>query len=151
MAIKCKRIIDGKTYNTETATQIVGSSSLNEFSSRAAYLYQTRFGAFFLYWFDDQEGEGITPWSPEQARDWLEKSHAHRPDLIEALFGQMPEAGSGEIKFTLRMPESLRDRLAARAKENNQSLNAWIVRCLETCAGSDGSEPPKPRQRIRLV
>jgi hypothetical protein len=46
----------------------------------------------------------------------------------------MPEAGAGEIKYTLRMPESLRDRLAARAKTNDQSLNAWIVRCLETCA-----------------
>ena len=44
----------------------------------------------------------------------------------------MPEAGSGEAKYTLRMPDSLRDRLAERAKANNQSLNAWIVRCLES-------------------
>ena len=78
MAIKCKRIIDGKTYNTETATQIVGGDSDTGFSYRGAYLYQTRFGAFFLYWFDDQEGEGITPWSPEQAREWLEKYYPHR-------------------------------------------------------------------------
>ena len=52
-------------------------------------------------------------------------------ELIERLFGEMPEAGSGETKFTLRMPDSLRDRLAERARANRQSLNAWIVRCLE--------------------
>jgi hypothetical protein len=134
MEIKCKRIIDGKTYNTETATQIVGSSGDNGFSYRGSYLYQTRFGAFFLYWFDDGEGEGISPWSPEQAREWLVKNYSYRTDIIESLFGKMPEAGSGESKFTLRMPDSLRERLAERAKSNNQSLNAWIVRCLESCA-----------------
>ena len=40
----------------------------------------------------------------------------------------------GEVKFTLRMPDSLRERLAERAKANDQSLNAWIIRCLEPCA-----------------
>jgi len=49
----------------------------------------------------------------------------------------MPEAGSGEVKYTLRMPEILRDRLAAVAKANDQSLNAWIVRCLESCANEN--------------
>lgn len=140
MEIKCKRIIDGKTYNTETATQIVGHESDYEDSSNVAYLYQTRFGAFFLYWYDDQEGEGISPWSPEQAREWLEKYHSRRVDLIESLFGRMPEAGSGESKFTLRMPDSLRDRLAERAKANSQSLNAWIIRCLESCAAEAVAE-----------
>ena len=71
--------------------------------------------------------------TPEEARTWLEKNHSYEPALIEQLFGQMPEAGSGEVKYTLRMPESLRDRLASVAKANDQSLNAWIVRCLESC------------------
>ena len=140
MAIKCKRIIGGKTYNTETATQIVGREDDNDdmpFDS-GAYLYQSRFGAFFLYSYLDGTGEDdyekIQPFTPEQAREWLEKHYSYRVDLIETLFGEMPEAGSGEIKYTLRMPESLRDRLAARAKANEQSLNAWIIRCLETCA-----------------
>lgn len=140
--IKCKRIIDGKTYNTETATQIVGRDDDDDecpFIS-GAYLYQTRFGAFFLYSYVDGTGENdyqqIAPLTPEQTREWLEKNYSYRTDLIEMLFGEMPEAGSGEIKYTLRMPESLRDRLAARAKENNQSLNAWIVRCLESCAAA---------------
>ena len=139
-AIKCKRIMDGKTYNTETATQLAGwDDDEDEVPFPGGrYLYQTRFGAFFLYvWGGPEEGETIVPYTPEQAREWLEKYQSYRADLIESLFGEMPEAGSGESKFTLRMPDSLRERLAERAKANGQSLNAWIVRCLESCAASD--------------
>jgi predicted HicB family RNase H-like nuclease len=146
MAIKCKRIINGKTYNTETATEIEGwdieEDEVPAFHGQ--HLFQNRFGAFFLHSYFTQYGdddyEKIEPYSPEQARDWLEKHRSYRADLIEALFGKMPEAGSGESKFTLRMPDSLRDRLAERARANNQSLNAWIVRCLESCAAEPASE-----------
>jgi predicted HicB family RNase H-like nuclease len=46
----------------------------------------------------------------------------------------MPEAGDAEAKLTLRMPEVLRKRLTVLAEGRKQSLNAWIVRCLEGCA-----------------
>lgn len=154
--IKCKRIIDGKTYNTETATQIEGWSEDHDepfpFES-GVYLYQNRFGSFFLYMFRNGTGEDdyedIEPYTPEQARGWLEKHRGYRVDLIESLFGAMPEAGSGEAKYTLRMPDSLRDRLAARAKANNQSLNAWIVRCLESCAAEPAIETDRAGQRTK--
>lgn len=155
MAIKCKRIIDGKTYNTETATQVAGWGGADGPYERGNYLYQTRFGAFFAYTYldgaDEQDYETIEPLTPEQAREWLEKHQSFDPDLIERLFGQMPEAGSGEIKYTLRMPESLRDRLADRAKANDQSLNAWIVRCLEGCAATDPEKPPKSKVKHRFI
>lgn len=142
MALKIKRIIDGKTYNTETATLIatIDLAEPGEPYEQGEELYQTRFGAFFLaayleYYPDpEQSYERIEPYTPEQARAWLEKRQSYRTDLIEQLFGEMPEAGLGEVKYTLRMPESLRDRLAALAKANNQSLNAWMIRCLESCA-----------------
>lgn len=138
MAIKCKRIIDSKTYNTETATQLFGWDSDEGPYTQGAYLFQSRFGAYFLFTYLDGEGEydhnTIAPYTPDEARQWLEKHASYEPELIERLFGEMPEAGSGEIKFTLRLPESLRDRLAARAKANEQSLNAWMVKCLESCA-----------------
>jgi hypothetical protein len=143
MAIKCKRIIDGKTYNTETATLVHAVDNDHGLPERGEHLYQNRFGAFFLYAYLDGWGEDdyekITPLSPDEAREWLEKNAQWRPEIIETLFGEMPEAGMNEVKFTLRLPESLRGRLARKAKENEQSLNAWIVRCLESCA-SDGSE-----------
>ena len=141
---KCKRIIDGKTYNTETATEVAGWGESNEYASWGDYLYQTRFGAYFQYKYLEGDGEDdyqtILPLAPDEARKWLEEHASWDPELIEAHFGAMPEAGSGEIKFTLRLPESLRNRLTARADENKQSLNAWIVRCLERCA-SDGGAP----------
>ncbi|OMI05522.1 hypothetical protein BSN85_24840 [Bradyrhizobium brasilense] len=146
VAIKCKRIIDGKTYNTETATHIAGWDDDDGPFQWGHHLYQTRFGAFFLYaWGGPEEREEILPYTPEQARKWLEKYQY--VDLIEKLFGEMPEAGSGETKFTLRMPDSLRDRLADRAKANNQSLNAWIVRCLESCAAESVSGAGNGEQR----
>lgn len=140
---KCKRIIDGKTYNTETATQIAGYwDEENPPFSYGNFLFQSRFGAFFR--FEESEGispeddyQRITPLTPDEARAWLEKFQSYDPEMIERLFGEMPEAGSGEVKFTLRMPESLRTRLAAKAEANKQSLNAWMVRCLEFCASGD--------------
>jgi hypothetical protein len=141
VAIKCKRIIDGKTYNTETATQIAGHSDYGGPYETGEYLYQTRFGAYFAYSYLDgaaeDDYEKIVPLTPQQAQEWLEKNESSNVELIEQLFGQMPEAGSGEVKYTLRMPESLRDRLAALAKTNKQSLNAWIIRCLEGCAAPE--------------
>jgi len=137
--IKCKRIIDGKTYNTETATQIEGRWENDNQFTYGNFLFQTRFGAFFQYTELDgaaeDDYERITPLAPDDARKWLEENYSWDPDLIERVFGEMPEAGSGEIKFTLRMPESLKARLAAKAEANKQSLNAWMIRCLEGCAG----------------
>jgi HicB family len=139
MAIKCKRIIDGKTYNTETATQVAGwnDSSDGPYKS-GTFLFQTRFGAFFEYKYldgaDEQDYEEIRPLSADEAQKRLEERVSWNPDLIESLFGEMPEAGSAEVKYTLRMPESLRNRLATLADANKQSLNAWIVRCLEKCS-----------------
>lgn len=142
MAIKCKRIIDGKTYNTETAHEIFRYSQDHGPGEYGGQLYQTRFGAYFVFTFADgfyeDDHETITPYTPDEARRWLEEHASYEPELIERLFGEMPEAGSGEIKFTLRLPESLRDRLAARAKANEQSLNAWMVKCLESCAADQG-------------
>ena len=143
MPLKCKRIIDGKTYNTETSTEIIGWEDDNGPYFQGEHLYQNRFGSFFLHSYLDGASEDdyskITPLMPEDARAWLEKRE-DSVDLIETLFGKMPEAGSGESKFTLRMPDSLRERLAERAKANDQSLNAWIVRCLESCAAEPGSD-----------
>ncbi|MCF6314953.1 MAG: hypothetical protein L3J30_01405 [Marinosulfonomonas sp.] len=128
MTYKCKRIIDGKTYNTETATQIEGNRQYGEGVAEdgvwGKFLYQTRFGAFFelryAFGVDEDNFEIITPFMPAEAQKWLEENASWRPELIEALFGEMPEAGAGEVKYTLRLPESLRNKLAACAKENNQ-------------------------------
>ena len=150
VTLKCKRIIDGKTYNTETATKLAGGGEIPDeyLVINGEHLYQSRLGAFFLYVYATRGSEGLRqdlkPLSPQEAREWLEKHQAYNVDLYESLFGKPSKAGSGESKFTLRLPDNLRDRLAVRAKANGQSLNAWMVRCLECCAA-----PDKPKSKAR--
>lgn len=148
--VRFKRIIDGKTYNTETSTRLAAWSSFdNPDTARnpecGQILFQTRHGAYFLFDFDDgrdpwESGfQRIIPLEPEQAQRWTEE-HCSADD-VEAIFGEMPEAGEAEAKVTLRMPEVLRRRLAAMAEAQGQSMNAAIVRCLEGCVGAAQRQP----------
>jgi predicted HicB family RNase H-like nuclease len=127
-----KRIIDGKTYNTETATKIAEEYNDDEHNAGMEWneLFQTRHGAYFVFegseYFDVAK---IVPLTPSEAQAWMEK-YAHA-ELIEQHFGEMPEAGDSESRFTLRMPDSLKQRIDGAAKANSQSTNAWIVRALE--------------------
>ena len=145
MALRVKRIIDGKTYNTETATKLASWSSADNpdtarFPEHGGVLFQTRFGAYFVVQYDERQDpwddnyEKLIPLEPDQAQRWAEK-HCSVED-VEAVFGEMPEAGAAEAKLTLRMPEALRKRLAILAEARKQSLNAWIVRSLEGCAAA---------------
>lgn len=138
-----KRIIDGKTYNTETATKIASNDCWDRDPrwSHGEYgeaLYQTRHGAYFLYEYQDAvrneygdyiDIKNIKPLSPLEAQDWLEEHNF--VDIIEQHFGEMPEAGEAESRITLRVPDSLKVKIDAMAKKNNQSTNAWIVKSLE--------------------
>jgi predicted HicB family RNase H-like nuclease len=133
--VRCKRIIGGKTYNTETST-LLGDF---EDDFYIEMLYKTRHGAFFLYSENQIEGNiGIQPYEPSEAQKWMEEYSS--PERLEAEFGQMPDAGDDEARFTLRIPESLRKRVAVIADANGQSLNAWILRCLERCASAKDKE-----------
>jgi hypothetical protein len=129
--IRCKRIIEGRTYNTETATLLGGYES--DDSPDEESLFKTRHGAYFLHVFRETgPDEWIHPLSPEAAQKWMEKNCS--AEKTEAEFGEMPEAGDPEARFTLRIPETLRKRIAMLAETREQSLNAWIQRCLEHCA-----------------
>lgn len=83
-----KKIIDGKTYNTETAKKIAewdNGLSYNDFDYRSEELYRKRTGEYFLYgsggarteWgtvMDDgwlAGGSNIVPLTQEEAQDWL--------------------------------------------------------------------------------
>ena len=136
-----KRIINGKTYNTETATEIARHQDEGDEVWEA--LFQSRFGAYFLHGVRETWAEPLSymtslpfvePLSPEQAQKWMEEHVEWETDLIEAHFGEMPEAGEAESRFTLRIPQLLKDRIDKLAKMRAQSTNAWIIRCLETCA-----------------
>lgn len=138
-----KRIIDGKTYNTETATEV----GARYFDAPEGFqiLHQNRHGAYFLHRCSEEWVEyassviplhRIEPLTPAEAQRWMEEYLPGNPDLVETHFGEMPEAGLGESRFTLRLPDVLKHRIAALAKSSGQSTNAWITRCLERCAAA---------------
>ena len=102
-----RRIKNGKAYDTETGDLIVerGGDERDEWIHR---LYRTREGAYFLYESGPQPGEQpdeyysaelIRPLTDEAAKQWLERN---ANPLVEKYFGEVPEAGAAERRFTLR-------------------------------------------------
>jgi len=129
--IRCKRIIEGKTYNTETSTSL----GQYEHDWYTETLFKSRHGAYFIHVdLPNIPDEKIVPQGPNKAQRWMEE-HGN-PEKLEAEFGEMPEAGHSEARITLRIPDTLRKRVAQIADANGQSLNAWILRCLEKYAST---------------
>jgi hypothetical protein len=97
-----KRIIEGKAYDTETATLVATADHGDERSQAWWSLYRTRDGAFFEV-VADHDGvlEGFYPLTDKQAQAFLE---ANANDLVEHHFGPMPELGASrrESRFSRR-------------------------------------------------
>jgi hypothetical protein len=129
-----KRIINGKSYNIHTATEVIGRE--NPYSSVSWSLYQTRHGAFFEVIADPNIGKTeFRPLADDEAQALLER---HANHLVEHYFGAMPEGGAAERRLTIRIPGNLADRLEAAAKSKGISLNSYAMRCFEQCAAADG-------------
>lgn len=95
-----KKVIDGKVYNTETATRIAGDNSSyypGDFQYEDTDLYKTKKGAFFLAgeggpmsrWAEPlgnngrTGGSGIEPLSLEEARAWCEANDVDADVIAE--------------------------------------------------------------------
>jgi predicted HicB family RNase H-like nuclease len=135
-----KRIIDGQTYNTETATEVIGGDN-SEYSSAWWALYQTRAGVFFKVVID-HDGETVLDFrglSDEQAAKLVAE---RAPHLLEKYFaGMFPEAGSAERRLTVRLPINLAKRVEAAASAKGASVNAYVMRALERSVAQDGQSP----------
>lgn len=126
-----KRIIDGKTYNTDTSACVFEVTRQQGSDDLYDGLYQTKHGACFIYWYDEhRETGGIKPLSDTDALKWLETYKAPA-EVIERHFGKFPDAGAGESRVTLRLPGNLYQRVVASAEAANCSLNTYIMRLLE--------------------
>jgi hypothetical protein len=113
-----KRIIEGRTYNTETATLVAGGCE--------EVLYLTREGYHFLVGMVDEKMT-ITPLTFPDAVAWA---------------GMDPEEYTltyfkGEAVLYTRLPIALKNRIDALARAAGQSTNAWVMRCLEQGAQGD--------------
>ena len=137
-----KRIMNGITYNTDTATRVADGGPNHPASMAGWELYQTRHGAFFMVLTDhDGESQSVKPLEDAEAQAFLEK---HANELVEPVFGAFPEAGAAERRLTIRIPGNLANRVEAAARTKNLSLNSYAMRCFEQCVTVDGQPPVQP-------
>jgi hypothetical protein len=150
-----KRVIAGVTYNTDTATLIAHAEDDEEFNNytgepaknRELWLYQTRGGAFFLHIhietsrrnsegeFRDIVRDEFEPMTTSEARHWVTSS-GFQIELLNDAFGEPPEAAAEETPgatLYIRVPSSLKDRIEVAATEDALSVNAFMMRCAESC------------------
>ena len=95
-----KKILNGKTYNTETAVSICGlpctTESTRDFGWHSTSLYRTKKGTFFLsgvggpmtMWASEQGngrgwGEGLRVIDEEEARQHMENANCTAEDFAE--------------------------------------------------------------------
>jgi predicted HicB family RNase H-like nuclease len=146
-----KRIIQGVTYNTDTATKIATASWEGDDGNKLGTVYQTRGGAFFVdvettAWAQDEDfgpmekrvTHEFQPMSRDEAHEWILDGEV---EVLADIFPDPPEATAEEEEdrvvtttVYLRIPSILKRRIEAAAREANQSLNVWAIRCLENCS-----------------
>jgi hypothetical protein len=134
-----KRIIDGVTYNTDTAT----IAARWEYKDRDDYdkeatLYQTRGGAFFVV-HEWEVGERAKVWFESMARDEVVRLVERTDNLAiinDEILGEPPEAAeesSPASTIYVRVPGSLKNQIETAAANAKLSVNAWAIRCMERC------------------
>ena len=140
-----KKIIGGKRYDTDTATEIATLTSsypANDFNYWEETLYLKKTGEFFIYGYGGPAsrysvenglnswvgGEAIKPISVEEAKAWGEE--AMDADEWENIFGKIDE-DTTNVAFSLLIPEDVYNALKATAEKENRSMKEIVVSCLK--------------------
>ena len=141
-----KRIVDGVTYNTETATRLAQSTWERGGAGVTGALYQTRGGAFFVHEFwtkeiwierlsqtEERDYNEFIPLSATEAQAWIMEGEV---EVFANPFEDPPEAAAesepGATIF-IRVPASLKQRVDKAAEVAKLSGNAWAMKCVERC------------------
>jgi hypothetical protein len=147
-----KRIVDGVTYNTDTATRLARTEWEDDNRYEPTYgwdcvgeLYQTRGGAFFVLVTKtkaadarDPDDEGkqrveCSPLTAAEAQSWLCEGDV---EVFHNPFEDPPEA-TGEVEpgatIYLRVPSALKRAVDTAAEQAGVSVNVWAMRCVERC------------------
>ena len=139
-----KKIINGKRYDTDTATSLGADSYSNtrDFNYWYEELYRKQTGEFFLYgeggaaskyavsvgqnsW---EGGSKIIPLSIESAKEWAEEHLS--ADLYEEAFGEVDEGGEKTtvtIRLTEKAIKELKDMAAAQEKPMSEIVEELIL------------------------
>jgi len=140
-----KKIIGGKTYNTETAKEM-GSftkGSMSDFAYCAETLYRNNRGTWFLYGEGGPSsaysrktgqnewswGEAIVPMTEDEAREWAEK-HLEAKEY-EAIFGETEEADPSDLTTRSRVNVVLDNELYALIKGISSETGTPVSRLLD--------------------
>lgn len=136
-----KKIIDGKVYNTETATCVgewANGYYCNDFKWESEELYKKKNGEFFLYgeggpmssyaeytgnrsW---SEGSSISPLTSKDAYNWaMEKLSANE---FEEIFGAMSEDDTNHL-LVVTIPEEVYQSLKSLASNNNKVVSEILT------------------------
>jgi hypothetical protein len=159
-----KQVIDGKTYNTETArclatVELMGyrTDQRGRFTTNTpkkvgtTSLYENRGGAYFLVRDYDPDvspepdlvgqfrihDRGVIPLKPEEALGWAE-SKALDPD---EMFGK---TGDQTGAILLRVPQTLKLAIEKSAAVAGVSTNTWLMRCAERAIASEREQKANP-------
>lgn len=136
-----KKIIDGKVYNTETATRLGDWSNeyyCNDFKFASEELYRKKSGEFFLYgeggpmsmyaestgnrsW---SGGQTIKPFTAKEAYDWaMEKLTA---SAFEEIFGTVSEDETNHL-LSVIIPEDVFLSLKSMASASEKKVSEIIT------------------------
>jgi hypothetical protein len=159
-----KQVIDGKTYNTETArclatVELMGyrTDQRGRFTTNTpkkvgtTSLYENRGGAYFLVRDYDPDvspepdlvgqfrihDRGVIPLKPEEALGWAESKAL---DLDE-MFGK---TGDQTGAILLRVPQTLKLAIEKSAAVAGVSTNTWLMRCAERAIASEREQKANP-------
>lgn len=146
-----KTIIDGRTYDTETATVLAVNERVAEDGQEVwEKLCVNRRGAFFdysnFYWDENitdvrtgfmvgghkKRSEYITALTVEEASEWAEQNGATLLEDYARYLGELPpEAGEEETAMTVRLTVGMKTKLERAGREKGDSLNTFVVGILE--------------------
>lgn len=141
-----KKIINGKRYDTETATRLGeywNGLSRRDFGFMEETLYRKKTGEYFLYgeggpasrysravgqnsW---SGGERIMPMTIQEAKEWAEK-HLDG-DEYESIFGEVEEDGSRKViavSLAVTTIEKLRDAAASSGRTMSGIIEELILK-----------------------
>ncbi len=143
---------------TKTAEQLADDYNP---TTRTVVLYQTRGGAFFLHeqegWHIKEDGEWVSkisdsfvPMTYEQTQKWVLSGDV---EIIGDVFPDPPEASAEDkpgATIYVRVPQSLKERIDGAAAKVDLSINAWAMRCLETCLSAKTEQEELDRLEAQL-
>ena len=136
-----KKVINGKMYDTDTATKLASWCNMQDFSNFNYVdetLYKKRTGEYFLYgeggpmtkyavstgsnsW---SGGEMIIPLTLSAAQEWAEE-HLDGDDY-QKIFGEVAEDDSRTV-LSVSLPASVASRIRMLASEKGVSVSALIA------------------------